>query len=135
MIVRVPDWEKRLNEVVERHMDLPSQFGVSDCWMIPADAFEAITGEKLYRGIRYKTEAGAAKQLRKRGFETVEDAFRARLPEIGRLSARRGDLGVVERDGAISGGVVTNIGFVTRGEGSVLILPITEIKTAFRVGD
>lgn len=131
----VPDWEKRLNEVIEKHMALPSEFGVSDCYLIPAHAFEAITGEPLYEGVRYKTEAGAGKQLRKRGFETVEDAFRARLPEIGRLMAQRGDLGVVERDGVISGGVFTIIGFATRGERSVEFLPATEVKTAFQVGD
>ncbi|MCC5777844.1 hypothetical protein H7H48_02180 [Nitratireductor sp. B36] len=135
MIERVPDWEKRLNEVIEKHMALPSEYGVSDCYLIPADAFEAITGEKLYPGVRYKTEAGAGKQLRKRGFETVEDAFRARLPEIGRLMAQRGDLGVVERDGVISGGVFTSIGFATRGERSLEFLPATEVKTAFQVGD
>jgi len=132
---RVPDWETKLNAVIERHMALPSEFGVSDCYLIPAEAFEAVTGEKLYSGVRYKTEAGAGKQLRKRGFETVEDAFRARLPEVGRLMAQRGDLGVVERDGVISGGVFTTIGFATRGERSVVFLPVTEVKAAFRVGE
>jgi len=131
--MRLPDWEKRLNEVVERHISLPSQFGLSDCWMIPADAYRAITGEPLYAGVRYSTEAGAAKQLRKRGFETVEDAFRARLPEVGRLSAMRGDLGVVEINGAISGGVFTSIGFMTRGLYAVEFLPVTIVKAAFRV--
>ncbi|WP_349366786.1 MAG: hypothetical protein ABL311_04685 [Nitratireductor rhodophyticola] len=116
-------------------MTLPSEFGVSDCYLIPADAFEAITGEKLYSGVRYKTEAGAGRQLRKRGFETVEDAFRARLPEIGRLIAQRGDLGVVECNGVISGGVFTSIGFATRGERTLEFLPATEVKTAFQIGD
>ncbi|WP_309086471.1 DUF6950 family protein [Chelativorans sp.] len=131
--MRVDGWEQRLDEVVGRHMALPSQFGVSDCWMLPADAFKAITGEELYAGVRYRTEAGAAKQLRKRGFNTVEDALRARLPETGRLLAQRGDLGVVEINGVISGGFFTSIGFMTRGLRLPEFLPVTIVKTAFRV--
>jgi len=132
-VMRRPDWEIRLNAVIEKHLALPSQFGVSDCYMIAADAYEAVTGERLYKGVRYSTEAGAAKQLRRRGFETVEDAFRAKLPEVGRLLAQRGDLGVVVRDGVISGGVFTALGFMTRGEDGVVFLSPLDVKSAFRV--
>lgn len=131
--MRRPDWEIRLNAVIEKHLALPAKYGVSDCYMIADDAFEAVTGERLYKGVRYSTEAGAGKQLRKRGFETVEDAFRARLPEVGRLLAQRGDLGVVVRDGAVSGGVFTALGFMTRGKDSVVFLSPLQVKTAFRV--
>lgn len=131
--MRRPDWEIRLNAVIEKHLALPSQFGTSDCYMIAADAYEAVTGELLYPDVRYRTEAGAAKQLRRRGFETVEDAFRAKLPEVGRLLAQRGDLGVIVRDGAVSGGVFTALGFMTRGKDSVVFLSPLEVKTAFRV--
>jgi len=130
---RLPDWELRLNAVVEKHLALPAKFGLSDCYMIADDAFAAVTGERLYKGVRYGTEAGAAKQLRKRGFQTVEDAFRARLPEVGRLLAHRGDLGVVDRDGVISGGVFTTLGFMTRGEDGVVFLSPLDVKAAFRV--
>jgi hypothetical protein len=131
--MRLPDWELRLNEAIEKHLALPAKFGLSDCYMIADDAFQAITGERLYKGVRYGTERGAGKQLRKRGFETVEDALRARLPEVGRLLAQRGDLGVVERDGALSGGVFTSLGFMTRGDDAVVFLSPLEVKTAFRV--
>ncbi len=134
-MTRLPDWEKRLNEAVERHMALPSEYGVSDCYRIAEDAYEAVTGGQLYGKVKYSNEAGIAKQLRKRGFETMRDALAAKLEEIPPLMAQRGDLGVVERDGVISAGVVTSIGFVTRGEGAVLFLPITDLKAAFRVGE
>lgn len=130
---RLPDWELRLNAAIEKHMALPAKFGLSDCYVIADDACQAVTGERLYKGVRYGTEAGAAKQLRKRGFETVEDAFRVRLPEIGRLLAQRGDLGVIEREGILSGGVFTSLGFMTRGTEAVVFLSPQDVKTAFRV--
>lgn len=131
---RRPDWELRLNAAIEKHMALPAKFGLSDCYMIADDAFVAVTGHRLYKGVRYGTEKGAAKQLRKHGFENVEEAFAARLPEVGRMLAHRGDLGVVDRDGVLSGGVFTSLGFMTRGDDAVVFLPPMEVKTAFRVG-
>jgi len=132
-MTRRPDWELRLIAAIEKHMALPAKFGLSDCYMIADDAFVALTGERLYKGVRYGTEAGAAKQLRRHGFETVEDAFRARLPEVGRLLAQRGDLGIVERDGVLSGGVFTSLGFMTRGDDAVVFLSPLDVTTAFRV--
>lgn len=135
MMERLKDWEKRLAATVERHRNLPSQYGVSDCYMITADAIEAVTGEKIFPGSRnYKTVSGAGKQLRKRGFENVEQALASILPDCAVLTARRGDVGVVERGGEISGGVFTAIGFMTRGDGALIYLPVTEVKRAFRVG-
>lgn len=132
---RVTDWEKRLKAVIGKHQGLPSQYGVSDCYLLPDDAVEAVTGKTMYGAAarRYKTPVGAAKQLRKRGCETVEDAFRAKFTEIAPSLAQRGDIGVIERDGEICGGVFTAIGFAVRDERSVLFLPASEVKTAFRV--
>ncbi|WLR94251.1 DUF6950 family protein [Shinella zoogloeoides] len=134
--MRHPDWIKRLNTVVAKHQALPAQYGVSDCYLIPDDAVEAVTGKQMYPGARrYKTPAGAAKQLRKRGFETVRDAFAARFPEVegGPLRAQRGDIGVYDNKGEISGGVFTALGFMVRGQEEIIFLPPTAALAAFRV--
>lgn len=133
--MRVQDWEKRLKAAIQKHIDLPSQYGVSDCYLIADDAVEAVTGETMFGtgARRYTTPAGAGKQLRKRGFETVADAFRAKFTEIAPTLAQRGDIGVLERDGEICGGVFTALGFAVRDAKRVLFLPATEAKTAFRV--
>lgn len=132
---RVTDWEKRLKAVIGKHQGLPSQYGVSDCYLLPDDAVEAVTGATMFGAAarRYKTPVGAAKQLRKRGFETVEDAFRAKFMEIAPSLAQRGDIGVIDSGGEICGGVFTAIGFAVRDERSVLFLPVSSVKTAFRV--
>lgn len=132
---RVVDWEKRLKAAIGKHQALPSQYGLSDCYLLPDDAVEAVTGSTMYGAAarRYKTPAGAAKQLRRRGFETVEDAFRAKFVEIAPSLAQRGDIGVIDSDGEICGGVFTAIGFAVRDERAVVFLPISRVKTAFRV--
>lgn len=132
--MRKLDWEKRLNAVVAKHRALPAEYGVSDCYIIADDAVEAVTGQQMFKGARrYKTPAGAGKQLRKRGFETVGDAFAAKFEEIGVLMARRGDIGVYDNNGEISGGVFTAIGFMTRGTDEIVFLPPSAVLAAFRV--
>lgn len=132
--MRVIGWEKRLNAVVAKHQQLPSQYGVSDCYLIADDAVEAVIGEFMYPSARrYKTEQGAGKQLRKHGFSNVMEAFAAKFAAINPLQAQRGDIGVVEHGGVLSGGVFTSIGFMTRGTDAVVFIPAAAVKTAFKV--
>ena len=134
-MTRLPDWVKRLNAVVAKHLALPSQYGVSDCYIIADDGVEAVTGERMYAGaLGYKTEAGAARKLRQHGFETVRDAFAAKFEEIPVALAQRGDIGVIDRDGVLSGGVFTGVGFMTRGVGAVEFVPASAVSHAFKVG-
>jgi hypothetical protein len=133
-MARVPSWEKRLNAVVAKHQALPSVYGTSDCYMIADDGVEAVTGKRMYvDAIGYTTEAGAAKKLRQHGFETVRDAFAAKFAEIAPSMAQRGDIGVVDRDGVLSGGLFTSIGFMTRGTDAVEFLPASAVTFAFKV--
>ena len=133
--MRHPDWLKRLNDVVAKHSALPAQYGISDCYIIADDAVEAVTGDTMH-GVgarRYRTAAGAGKQLRRRGFKTVREAFAARFREVPALMAQRGDIGVYDNKGEISGGVFTSVGFMTRGTEEIVFLPPTAVLAAFRV--
>jgi hypothetical protein len=132
--MRIIGWEKRLNAVVAKHQLLPSQYGVSDCYLIADDVVEAVTGAFMYPKARaYKTETGAAKQLRKHGFSNVMDAFAAKFEAINPLQAQRGDIGVIEHGGILSGGAFTSIGFMTRGINDVEFVPASAVMAAFRV--
>ncbi|TDW21076.1 hypothetical protein EV128_12245 [Rhizobium azibense] len=133
--MRVPDWPKRLAAVVARHQALPSEYGVSDCYILPDDAVQAVTGETMYGATvrKYTTPTGAAKQLRKKGFKTVRDAFAAKFAEIPVSQAQRGDIGVVNRDGETCGGVFTVAGFMIRDTHGIGFIPITDVAAAFKV--
>lgn len=133
--MRIQGWERALRLVVEKHLALPTQYGVSDCYVIADDAVEAVTGERLYRDARrYRTAQGAARVLRRHGFLTVEDAFAGRFSEIPVAQAQRGDIGVVHQpNGEVSGGVFIGSGFFTRGPASALVLPMFTAARAYRV--
>lgn len=132
--MRLKGWEKLLKVSIDKHAALPSQFGVSDCYLIVDDAVFAITGERMFPDIIYTTEQGAAKLLLQHGFKTVEDAFASKFTVIPKSMAQRGDIGVIENNGQICGGVFTSIGFAVRDETKVLFLPVSSVKTAFMVG-
>lgn len=130
---RFNDWENRLNAVIKKHQALPSQYGVSDCYLIADDAVEAVTGERMFPDIEYSNEIGAAKELRRHGFITVQDAFASKFEEIAPSLAHRGDVGIIEHDGEICGGFFSSIGFVARDATKLVFLPVSKVKTAFKV--
>ncbi|RVB25587.1 hypothetical protein EN918_26755, partial [Mesorhizobium sp. M7A.F.Ca.CA.004.05.1.1] len=98
--------------------------------MTVADAVEAITGTDPAADIRgkYKTEAGAARILRKRGFGDVEMALASLFPPVGRLMAQRGDIGVVERNGVLCAGFITDLGFAVKTESGLSFVSQMTIK-------
>lgn len=131
---RLKGWEKTLKAVIVKHLALPSKYGVSDCYLIADDSVEAVSGERMFSDVEYTNEIGAAKALLARGFNTVEDAFRSKFEEISPSLAHRGDIGVVEDNGEICGGVFTALGFMTRTNTVAVFLPVSRVKSAFKVG-
>lgn len=116
-MTRHPDWEERLNDVLAKHQAMPGEWGKSDCWIMAMDAIEAVSGERIYPKLQtYSTEAEGYKVFRKAGYKlTVEEALADALGEpIAPVLAHRGDVGVIERDGRVSCGVFTSIGFAVR---------------------
>ncbi|RVD13791.1 MAG: hypothetical protein EOS73_15980 [Mesorhizobium sp.] len=134
-LTRLPDWDRRLARLVNQHKSIPGVWGVSDCLLTVADAVEAITGTDPAADIRgkYKTEAGAARILRKRGFGDVEMALASLFRPVGRLMAQRGDIGVVE-NGVLCAGFVTDLGFAVKTEAGLSFVSQMNIKSAFKVG-
>ncbi|MER9697670.1 hypothetical protein [Mesorhizobium sp. M0146] len=137
-LTRLPDWDRRLARVVSSFKDAPGVWGESDCLLTTAAGIEAVTGQDImapWRG-RYKSEAGAARLMRKEGCLNVEDVLGKffGLPPVGRLLARRGDVGVIERDGDLCAGFMCDRGFLVRTHTGRALLPQTDIKAAFKVG-
>jgi len=135
---RLKDWDRRLARVTEEHLATPGEWGVSDCIVTAAACVAAVTGVDImapWRG-RYKTEAGAARLMRKEGCANVEDVLGKLfgLPPIGRLMARRGDLVVVERNCQLCAGYICEYGAAVKTETGLVFLPQTETRSAFRVG-
>lgn len=74
MLVRLPDWEKRLIATVNERRLTPYVYGATDCACFVQAAVEAVTGVVLMGGIeKPKGWIGAAKFMIAHGWESVED--------------------------------------------------------------
>lgn len=132
--MRVRDWEIELAKVVEKHIQIPFAYGVSDCYIVCADVVKAITGEEPYENVRdYTTEAGAAKQLKKHGFESVEDAWAAKFEEIPPVMAQRGDVCIFDTPNGPAGAPVTSSGAFLKTPDDFMFVTPMGAKRAFRV--
>lgn len=138
--MRLPGWENRLTALIERHLALPPEYGVSDCFVIADDGVEACLGQRLHElaGQKpvsaYKSELGAARLLRRRGFNAVSNAFGSVFEEVAPALAQRGDIGVVDHEGDEAGGLFTQLGFFTRiAGGPAIFLPASVARIGFRV--
>lgn len=137
ILPRLEDWDRRLARVTEKHLRLAGEWGVSDCLMTAMDAVEAVTGVDPAAKVRgtYATEQGAAKLLRRRKVETVEQMLAKLFPPLpSAFMALRGDLTVVERNGVLSAGYVCEYGVAVKTETGIAFVDLTEIRSAYQVG-
>jgi hypothetical protein len=133
-VTRVAGWETALVRVIEAHSTQPFSWGGSSCFAMADDAIEAVRGESSLRQFcTFKTEAGAAKRLKRTGFADIGDLFASLLPEIPPSLAQRGDIGVILREGVLSAGIFTSFGFASKAEHGVIYEPITAVSRAFKV--
>jgi hypothetical protein len=107
-LVRLPNWEERLNALVSERLRAPFRWGVHDCALWGADVVEALTGLDFgapFRGI-YSDAEGAAAALRAHGGGTVVRTFDRHLPRTLPAFARRGDLVRLPRGAAAPHGAL-----------------------------
>ncbi|WP_139975848.1 hypothetical protein [Ochrobactrum sp. CGA5] len=129
--MRHPEWEKRLVAVTEAHLNTPMVWGKSDCVLLAADVVEAVRGDDPASDIRgkYKSNAGAYRLIKQRGFNTVSDVLSSQFEEIPAAMAQRGDLGVYEN----TAGYFCEYGFAVKSEDGLRFLPRTMAEKAFKV--
>ena len=92
--MRSEGWERLLAEHIEQAYGEPFVWGEHDCVLWCGEWVMKCTGQDYISGIKgtYKTERGAARLLRSRGFKTPESVADAYLTEIPVRLARRGDI-------------------------------------------
>lgn len=131
---RAEGWAVALACVVEKHSQLPFEYGVSDCGQLAADAVEAVTGKDILKPYRsYKTKTGAARILRKAGCYDLGGLFAKHFKEGHIAHAMRGDIGVVLYQGEIAAGVFTGAGFACKSENGIIFADHNQIKRVFEV--
>ncbi|MBD2842713.1 DUF6950 family protein [Erythrobacter rubeus] len=93
-MIRLPDWEDRLAQLLAERRFMPHDYGSNDCALFASDAVLAMTGVDPahdFRG-RYTTKIGSVRALRSIGNGDLESTFSARFDEKPVSFAQRGDL-------------------------------------------
>lgn len=135
---RLPNWRARLAAALDPLYTAEFAWGQNDCVSgLGSLVVFAILGIDLMEGApSYRTEAGAVKALRQRGFKGLSEAVGHYLPATPILSARVGDLAVLPGEGVLGASigmfntstilVVTKTGLGHR--------PWSDATSAFKVG-
>ncbi len=134
-MTRLVNWEARLFDAIKRHADRPFCWGTSDCVSLAADAVEAQSGVDPMAGFRgrYTTEIGAKRILAKESLKGLSGVLDGLFPSVDVNHAQRGDLGLVEYDGANCCVVVMGAHAVGKSISGRLLLPVQLIKQAYKV--
>ena len=144
-LTRTPHWATReLHDFLLARAGEPFCWAKNDCCTFPADAIHAFTGTDLaaaFRG-KYTDEASAFAAIKAiAGGATVGDAAAWCAQQHGLaeyqhpLMAKRGDLVVMQNEGALIAGIVHLSGrhLVTVSATGLVRLPITAVERAWAI--
>lgn len=129
-------WERHLNTFVEERRRLPFAWGPNDCASFPADALARMGAPDFLDGMRgYDTAWGAMQSLEAKGYPDLITLAEARLVEIARGVAGRGDVAMIDRPDspfhcALS--LVTGAVIVGPGRAAMEVMPISAASRFFR---
>lgn len=138
MVKRVHGWPLILAQKVREARDTPFVWGEHDCALFAADTVLAMTGEDFAEQFRgtYSTALGAEKALRKAGFDSLwayaTHCFGTPLQDT--LTARRGDLVLVETTNGPALSICFGPSAAAAGADGLVFLPTSHWVSAWRVG-
>lgn len=137
-LARLDGWDSRIEDVATAHAAIEPVWGVSDCLMAVGEAIHAVVGDNplaQFKG-KYKTEAGAARLMRRNGCADVKQVFELflGLEPVNRFSARRGDVGVMLINGEYVSGFICSYGFAIKQPDGLAFYPLTDIEQAYKIG-
>jgi hypothetical protein len=130
------DWITQLNKVISDRQFTPFKWGENDCCLFAADCIKAMTGNDPAKTLRghYHTERGAHRTLKRYGACTIEATATKLLGEPEPpLTARRGDVALLQEGKRAQLGVVMPSGVYVPGENGLIKKPLTEIKKVWRI--
>ncbi len=136
--MRIDNWPSRLAAAVADAEHKPFAWGVHDCGAFAAVCEKAVTGETQFGDVlaNYKTALGAARRLRRAGFDDIEALVAARLQEVPVNFAQRGDFVVSDSDldlGPVLGVMLGDV-FVSPGDEGLIRQDRAFARRAWRIG-
>lgn len=133
--MRHDNWPTLLSDFIERSVNRPFEWGVSDCTLFAASAAAEMTGVDFAKALRGKySSARGAQRLMDEAGGLSAILLSTGLEEVQPLCAQRGDAVMVETDGREALGVIgMDGGVVCQGPDGLTFLPIDRALRAWRV--
>lgn len=133
-MIRRNDWEQALSDYLAGHREAVFAWGRMDCALFAAGAVKAMTGTDPLAGAgRWKSQAGAARAIRRAGFASLEQGVSSLLQPVEPVFAMRGDL--VMAEGALGICAGAQAWFLAEGDGAAGLAarPMAAWSHAWRV--
>lgn len=133
---RLDDWPERLAVTLARHRLCAFAWGSFDCATLFSDAVRAVTGMSPFDGLEpWRSQRSALRVLVGAGATSVQDYLAQRLPAIPVSSLRRGDVGHAgSTEPLCCPAIVTGAEAVSRDERGWIVVPISALTVAYKVG-
>lgn len=136
--MRHSDWPSRLYAAIKARQRTPFAYGRHDCCLAACDLVAAMTGIDLAEGLRgYRSREEAEALITSNGGSVQAMTGRAcaehGFPEVPPEAAQRGDLVLVDYEGAPALGIVDEPGVRVAGYVGWAVLPRNIVRAAWRV--
>lgn len=138
-LVRLPDWRRRYEAIIDEIKARPFAWGEHDCGPgLAGRLVLAMTGVDLsaqYAG-RYHDALSAARLIQELGFASLGDLVASMLPKIHPSQARLGDVAAIAVPGPIGHalGVVNGERILVLTETGIGSVDLLDAQTCFKVG-
>ena len=126
-------WERALIDIVARHRAQPFEWAhqtVSRCRLRRSSRLPAPI---LGRTLRLRQPLIGGALLKAQGYRDLAEAFADRFTEVAVSFAQRGDVGVIEDDGAFCGALFLASGVAGKTETGLHIFTRDRVARAFQV--
>ena len=129
------NWFIQLAQFIESRRHSPFVWGENDCCLFVADAVQLISGIDAAAPFRnkYSTAVGAARALKKYGDGSIAGAWSACFDEISPQHMGRGDVALVEVQGAPASALSFGNKLWVLSENGLITLPRSQAVRAWKV--
>lgn len=133
---RRPDWPDRLALAIAEHRAGAFQWGEYDCATFFSDVAFAMTDADPFEGLgRWRSASDALRLVVGTGSLSVKEYLDRRLPQIPPAQARRGDVGYLAAFETLTCPfVVVGAEAMSRAENGWVVVPLSHLATAYRIG-
>lgn len=133
---RLPDWQSRLQKIIDDYEAVPFEYGSFDCAIFAGLIVHAQTGDDFHSQFvgKYKTKIGGFRHFKKvTGFRSHIEFIQRKFKEVPAPFAQVGNIGIIKTSEGPAIVIIAGQFCIGLNEAGLVRLPIEEVKKCFRV--